>query len=119
MQRMKSKEMWLLTDNHIVNSKDICYIDLSTLDSNKIVLKMYDGRVYTVSGIQCFEILSLLKPSAIEGRVKSFEKNAWVLHNLVAHPLMQLLAFVGKFKLGILIHDKTVPKVKNEDNNTR
>lgn len=111
--------MWLLTDNHIVNSKDICHIDLSELEYDKIILKMYDGRFYTASGIQCFEILSLLKPSAIEGKVKRFKNNAWVLHNLIAHPLMQLLSFFGHAKLGIIIHDKTVPKVTSENSNAR
>ncbi len=36
-------------------------------------------------------------------------KNAWVLHNLIGHPLMQILSWLGFKDLAIQVHDATVP----------
>jgi hypothetical protein len=33
-----------------------------------------------------------------------------IVHNIVAHPLMEILSWVGLSNIGKLIHDKTVPK---------
>ena len=32
------------------------------------------------------------------------------VHNIIAHPLMEILSWIGLSNLGALIHDKTVPK---------
>lgn len=40
--------------------------------------------------------------------MKSVYKN-WFVHNMFAHPLMQLLSMVGCTRLGEAIHDCTVP----------
>ncbi len=34
----------------------------------------------------------------------------WTLHNVVAHPLMELLNQLGFEKAGTRVHDVTVPK---------
>lgn len=35
---------------------------------------------------------------------------SWTLHNVVAHPLMELLNQLGFERLGNRVHDRTVPK---------
>jgi len=42
--------------------------------------------------------------------MKKFE---YTIHNMVAHPLMELLHLVGFTDLGIRIHDATLPKSHN------
>ena len=32
------------------------------------------------------------------------------VHNLVAHPLMESMSWIGLSSLGVKIHDKTIPK---------
>ncbi len=34
----------------------------------------------------------------------------WTFHNIVAHPLMQVLRLVGCNKAGRWVHDATIPK---------
>lgn len=38
----------------------------------------------------------------------------WGVHNIVAHPLMQLLGCIGLRKFGRAIHDATLPAKENE-----
>lgn len=39
-------------------------------------------------------------------------------HNIVAHPLMQILNWVGKYDLANKIHDNTLPKEGIEEKET-
>lgn len=40
--------------------------------------------------------------------MKRIYKN-WAVHNIIAHPIMQLLHTLGMRKLGGIIHDATLP----------
>ena len=51
-----------------------------------------------------------LRPSALEGKRLRWARHAWALHNLVGHPLLQLLVWLGQTKLGMAVHDGTVPR---------
>ena len=49
----------------------------------------------------------------IKNEIQAYErwpKYLWLVHNLIAHPLMAILALFGLYKLAFLIHDKTLPK---------
>lgn len=37
-------------------------------------------------------------------------KRAWLVHNLVGHPLMQLLALFGCYRKAFAVHEATVPR---------
>ncbi len=55
-------------------------------------------------------------PHVLEGYPEfKFAKNAWAFHNLIAHPLMQILAFFGLTKLGLRVHDATIPRPKMDN----
>jgi hypothetical protein len=34
----------------------------------------------------------------------------WTVHNMIAHPIMQVLSWFGYSKLGDRLHDATVPR---------
>ena len=40
----------------------------------------------------------------------SIARGAWAVHNLVGHPLMQILAWLGERELALAVHDATVPR---------
>jgi hypothetical protein len=44
---------------------------------------------------------------------KKFE---YTIHNLIAHPLMEILHLVGLTELGNKVHDSTLPKKDKEKN---
>lgn len=43
------------------------------------------------------------------------DKYAYTIHNLIAHPLMEILHLLGMTEIGNKIHDYTLPK-KHEEN---
>ena len=68
----------------------------------------------TVSGPEATNIIMALCPSVLEGKQARYRRNAWAIHNLIGHPLMQLLSWIGLTRLGIKVHDATVPDESHE-----
>lgn len=68
-----------------------------------------DGNSYRAHGNDAIEAVMLLKPSALEGKRLRWVKNAWAFHNLVGHPVMQILAWLRLYKAAIRFHDWTTP----------
>lgn len=95
-------------DNSLIRIDTIRHIDYSQQDLLFLTVT-HDNGIDTVSGFNAIELLWTLKPSALEGKWRNWKKNTWIIHNLFAHPLMQLLAFLRLYNWAIYVHDKTVP----------
>jgi hypothetical protein len=100
---------FLLAGPRLIRFGMIRWVDFSEIERLKIVVH-HDGGADTVAGIQAIEALMLLKPSALESRRLRWKKGAWMLHNLVGHPLMQVLALFRRYRWAMKIHDVTVPR---------
>jgi hypothetical protein len=94
----------------VVNANTITRVDYSDLAQHGWV------RVYNnlnlpelVEGPQAFDLLMRLCPSALEGEGAREQRGRWAIHNFFGHPLMQLFSWLGWTKLGLKIHDATVP----------
>lgn len=96
--------------NLIIPCKAIEHIDLTRLEEGVLRLTHSGGQVAETHDFDTFEILMLLHPAGLEGRRLRWAKNAWAFHNLVAHPLMQVMVWLGFKKQAIRLHDVTVPK---------
>ena len=105
----KPEFMFVKLDNSTIRLDTIEAIYDSQIENWFIVVKHKHGED-TVSGFFAVELLWLLKPSALEGKRLFWKKNIWIIHNILAHPLMQILAFFKCYKLAMWIHDSTVPK---------
>lgn len=93
----------------IVPLKAVERCDLAELESGIVTITV-DGAQHRLQDFDAFEAVMLLHPAALEGRRLRWPKHAWAFHNLVAHPLMQVLVWLGFKKTGIWLHDATVPK---------
>lgn len=80
-----------------------------------MIVTCKNGASYVALGFDAIEAIWCLKPSAVEGRRLKWKKNAWAFHNVIAHPLMQLLAWCGFKREAIYLHDVTTPRprIKN------
>jgi len=58
------------------------------------------------------DVVMALRPSALEGRRMRFARHAWAVHNLVGHPLLQVLVWLGARRLGMAVHEGTVPRAR-------
>lgn len=83
--------------------------DLGRLEEGIVRLRV-DGVDHELRDFDAFEAVMLLHPAALEGRRLRWPKHAWAFHNLVAHPLMQMLVWLGFRRAGLWLHDATVPK---------
>jgi hypothetical protein len=89
-------------------------VDLTELERGRVMVTHAGGQTAWASGVDAYDLVLRLHPSALEGRRLRWVKHAWALHNLVAHPLMQVLAWLGLPRLGIALHDRTVPRPLGE-----
>lgn len=103
--------MFIKVGDLVVNPNFIDYFTISNLETDlevRVFLKTEE--MVKVSGIQAIDLLMEICPSALEGRRLRWIKRAWMVHNLVGHPLMQIASFFGQNKLAMRIHDMTVPR---------
>ncbi|TAL39147.1 MAG: hypothetical protein EPN97_03050 [Alphaproteobacteria bacterium] len=93
----------------MLSVRDIDSVDISRIEQGLVTVSAR-GQRHDAYDFDAFEIVMLLQPSALEGRRLKWVKNAWAFHNLVAHPVMQIMVWLGFKKLAIRLHDATVPK---------
>lgn len=84
--------------------------DISCIENGIVDITYDGGKLVRVEGFDALEAVMLLNPSALEGRRLRWVKHAWAFHNLVAHPIMQIMVWIGLKKQGLWLHDVTVPK---------
>lgn len=106
--------MFIKFNDKIINVSTIKSLETDTLLSDGYISILYlnSYAVERVHGQEAIDIIMRLCPSAIEGKPVKFEKFRWAIHNLIGHPVMQILSFVGLTSLGLKIHDATVPNPK-------
>jgi hypothetical protein len=88
----------------------ISSVDFTDIENLQAVITMNTGMQVGVSGLNALELAMQIKPSVLESKRLRWPKFAWAVHNLVGHPLMQILAFFGAYSLAFRVHDGTVPK---------
>ena len=72
--------------------------------------QLKSGATFVATDIHAIELIMAVKPSVLEGRKLKWARHVWSFHNLVAHPLMQILAFMRFYNAAFWLHDVTVPK---------
>lgn len=102
--------MFVHYNGKVINANSIEWIDYHNLVSdNYIKVYCHYCSSETVEGPDAFTLLMQLCPAALEGKQAKYQKHAWAVHNLIGHPLMQICAWLHLTKLGLRIHDATVP----------
>jgi hypothetical protein len=102
---------YIIAGDHLIAIADIRVVDFTQIENLHIIIYV-DDQEFVVEGIQAIDCLMQLRPSALENRRLRWAKNAWVVHNLIGHPVMQVLAFFRKYDWAMWVHDKTVPRPK-------
>lgn len=86
--------------------------DFSRIEALHAVLTLSTGLVLELTGPNALEAAAVLRPSVIEGKRMRFARHAWAVHNLIGHPVMQLLAFFKLYDKALAVHEATVPACK-------
>jgi hypothetical protein len=100
-----------VSDSLTLRVVDVVSMDDSLLESDGVVvLGFVDGRTYPLRGARAAEALMAVFPAAWEGKRMRPLRRSWALHNLVGHPLMQVLCWLGYRDAGLRVHDATIPE---------
>lgn len=94
----------------IIAPDNVLAIDTSELEQLKITVITKTHGDVVITGIPALEAVMAYKPSALENRRLKWAKHMWSIHNLVGHPLMQILSYLKFYKTAIRVHDATVPR---------
>ena len=98
------------TDTHLIPNYCITKVDLSNLGDQMVTISTVGGD-YVCSGFRAIEAVYALKPDALEGNPHiKWQKHAWAYHNVVVHPIMQIMVWLGWKKRAIAFHNKQAPK---------
>lgn len=95
--------------NDLIPVRRILAVDISQIENQRIVIRTQDG-LYTAEGFHAIEALMVLKPSCMEGRRLKWRKNAWAFHNLVIHPVLQIMVWFGYKREAVALHDRQSPR---------
>lgn len=88
-------------------------VNIEAIEQGRVIVTHSGGKESIALGFDAIEVVMALKPSALEGRRLRWQKNAWAFHNVVAHPLMQIMVWLGFKKQAIRLHDNTAPQPRD------
>lgn len=101
-------------DGHLVHRDSLVSVDYSRIEDLHLTLVDSMGVTYFVTGIHALEAAMLLRPDVVEGKRLRWSRHAWLVHNLIGHPLLQIAALAKCYRIGFWFHDITVPKSKGK-----
>ncbi len=105
--------MFVHFNDKLTNVDVIHHVDCSSYLKNGFVRVVYVGEhTECVYGIEATNLIMRLCPEFMEGKRVKFIKHAWAIHNLVGHPVMQILSWFKLYKTAMHVHDKTIPAPK-------
>lgn len=88
----------------------VVWADFGDIEELKVCVELEGGKRVDVEDIDAIELAMLLKPSVMESKRLRWVKFAWMVHNVVGHPVMQVLALFGAYRWAFWVHDVTVPR---------
>jgi hypothetical protein len=107
---------YLKVRRQLYSTDKVSYVDCNQIENLIVEVHLVNGEILTLEGLDAIELVMQAKPSMIEGKRFKFRKGAWIVHNIIAHPLMQIFALLRLYKLAIWIHEVTVPRPKGKHN---
>jgi len=103
--------MFVHYNGKIVNADTIKFITCDDFaEHNTIHVFISPSDHEEVRGAEALNIIMTLCPAVLEGKRAKHARHSWAIHNLIGHPLMQIFTWLHLTKLGIWIHDATVPE---------
>ena len=102
---------FLKTGSVLIPTEQVLRADYSDIEQLRLRVFTSEGE-FEIEGIDALESAMLLNPACLEGKRLRWSRYVWAFHNLVGHPLMQILAFAKLYRWAFWVHDKTVPRPK-------
>ena len=94
----------------LIPLENVSSLRLVDAEHDQVEIHTKDGRAFVAYGFDAVEAIMWLKPSAYEGLRMAWRRWDWAVHNLVAHPVMQIMAWCGLGRAAVRLHDRTTPR---------
>lgn len=94
----------------VIPVSQVRLLDFSKIEQLEVAVHLVNGLALVASDLDAMELAMRTKPSVLEGKRLRWPRFLWVVHNLIAHPLMQVLALCRLYKWAFWVHDATVPR---------
>lgn len=101
---------FIRTDTQLLAREAIARVDYSQIEQLILHVHCLDGSEHEITGILALEAAMQLSPALLEGKRLRWAKHRWAIHNLVGHPLMQVLAWLRRYDWALAVHDRTIPR---------
>jgi hypothetical protein len=88
---------------------DVRSLDAGGIEDLECTVEMVHGETLTLVGNDAIQAVMLMQPNILEGKRLRWMKHAWAIHNLVGHPLMQILSWLRCYKQAMRVHHRTIP----------
>jgi len=109
LSQISHSTRFIKTEEGFINVDSISMVDASNIEDLRITIHHENG-ISELKDIMAIDACMILKPSVLESRRLKWLRHAWWKHNLIGHPMMQILAFFGKYTAAMRMHDDTVPR---------
>lgn len=94
----------------VVAIEHIVSADFGRINELLVTVNLSNGEQHVATHIDAMELAMSLKPSVLESRRLRWPKWAWLVHNFIGHPFMQVLALLRLYRAAFWVHDATVPR---------
>jgi hypothetical protein len=101
---------FIRTDSQLLAREHIARVDFSQIEQLILHIHCHDSSAHQLTGILALEAAMQLSPALLEGKRLRWAKHRWAVHNLVGHPLMQVLAWLRRYDWALKVHDLTIPR---------
>lgn len=109
MNIFRKPPLTLKAGDQLIPIENIESVFISDVERERVLICTKKGAYYEALGFDALEAVMVLRPSAMEGRRLRWRKHAWAFHNLVGHPVMQIMAWCGLKRAAVRWHDWTTP----------
>lgn len=107
--------MFVSYNGKVVSTSNIAEIFCAKyISEDYVIVRYHNLDIEFVKGVEALNLIHATCPNVLEGKRGKYKRNAWMIHNLIGHPVMQILCWLGLHTLGIKVHDLTIPECDAE-----
>lgn len=107
-----SNRRFVLVNDDLVPVDSIIRVNVESLPLDGTIEVWIKDKGWKVSNEKMMvDILREVHPTYLEGHPKfKWVRRSWTIHNLLGHPVMEVLSRLGFPHLGLRVHDRTIPR---------
>lgn len=106
-----------MDDGGVLSASAVAHFNLVNTDEPRVEVVDTLGGFHEITGNLAIDAVMAYRPSLFEGKRMKWHRRAWLVHNLVGHPLMQVLALLGQKQMALKVHDATIPRPRLRSGN--